>query len=37
MDHLQVDVQVALRVLAGTNDELGKVRRRKSRDASASA
>jgi hypothetical protein len=37
MDHLQVDVQVALRVLAGTNDELGKVQRRKSRDASASA
>jgi hypothetical protein len=24
MDHLQVDVEVALRVLAGTNDELGK-------------
>jgi hypothetical protein len=37
MDHLQVDVQVALRVLAGTNGELGKVQRRKSRDASASA
>jgi hypothetical protein len=36
MDHLQVDVDVALRVLAGTNDELGKVRRRKSQDASAS-
>ncbi len=36
MDHLQVDVQVALRVLAGTNDELGKVRRRKSQDAPAS-
>jgi hypothetical protein len=27
MDHLQVDVQVALRVLAGTNDERGKKRR----------
>jgi hypothetical protein len=37
MDHLQVDVQVALRVLAGTNDDRGKLRRRKSRDASAGA
>jgi hypothetical protein len=36
MDHLQVDVQVALRVLAGTDDDRGKVKRRKSQDASAS-
>jgi hypothetical protein len=36
MDHLRVDVDVALRVLTGTNDELGKIRRRKSQDASAS-
>jgi uncharacterized protein (UPF0303 family) len=36
MDHMQVDVQVALRVLAGTNDELGKIRRRKSKEVSAS-
>jgi hypothetical protein len=36
MDHLRVDVQVALRVLVGSNDELGKVRRRKSQEASAS-
>ena len=35
MDHLHVDVEVALRVLAGTNDELGKVRRRKQQDVSA--
>lgn len=27
MDHLNVDVQVALRVLAGTNDDRGKKRR----------
>jgi hypothetical protein len=27
MDHLQVDVDVALRVLAGKNDERGKKRR----------
>lgn len=27
MDHLQVDVDVALRVLAGTNDDRGKKRR----------
>jgi len=27
MDHLQVDVQVALRVLAGTNDDRGGKRR----------
>lgn len=35
MQHLQVDVQVALRVLAGTREEAGKALRRK--DAGASA
>ena len=35
MQHLDVDVEVALRVLSGANDELGKVRRRKTRDASS--
>jgi hypothetical protein len=34
MDHLQVDVQVAMRVLAGTNDR-GKKRRHAGRDNSA--
>jgi hypothetical protein len=36
MQHLHVDVEVALRVLAGTEDDRGKVRRRQGRDASAS-
>jgi hypothetical protein len=34
MDHLQVDVQVAMRVLAGTTDR-GKKRRHAGRDSSA--
>jgi hypothetical protein len=34
MDHLQVDVQVAMRVLAGTNDR-GKKRRHAGRDNAA--
>jgi hypothetical protein len=33
MDHLQVDVQVAMRVLAGTKDERGKKRRHAGRDS----
>jgi hypothetical protein len=36
MQHLHVDVEVALRVLAGTDDDRGKVRRRQGQDASAS-
>jgi hypothetical protein len=35
MDHLQVDVQVAMRVLAGTNDDRGKKRRQAGRNAAA--
>jgi hypothetical protein len=36
MQHLQVDVQVALRVLAGTREETGKTLRRIDSGASAS-
>jgi hypothetical protein len=35
MDHLQVDVQVAMRVLAGTNDDRGKKRRQAGRNTAA--
>ncbi len=37
MDHLQVDVDVALRVLAGKNDDRGKKRRQAGQDMPAAA
>jgi hypothetical protein len=37
MDHLQVDVDVALRVLAGKNDDRGKKRRQADQDLPAAA
>jgi hypothetical protein len=37
MDHLQVDVDVALRVLAGKNDDRGKKRRQADEDLPAAA
>ena len=37
MEHLQVDVDVALRVLAGKNDDRGKKRRQADEDLPAAA
>jgi hypothetical protein len=37
MDHLQIDVDVALRVLAGKNDDRGKKRRQADQDLPAAA
>jgi len=37
MEHLQVDVDVAMRVLAGKNDERGKRRRQADEDLPAAA
>jgi Arc/MetJ family transcription regulator len=37
MEHLQVDVDVAMRVLAGKNDDRGKKRRQADQDLPAAA